>query len=195
MPDRYADLVEQALREHSDLAVRLTGPALVDGVATVAGTLVDAFEAGRSLVVFGNGGSAADAGHLAAEFVGRCTRDREALPALCLSDNAAALTAIANDFGYEQVFSRQVAAFVAPGDVVMGMTTSGQSANVLRGLETARDLGAVTIALCGADDTALRQLATHCLAVPSSSTPRVQEVHLLWGHIWAELVERSLGSE
>ncbi|MEP6761142.1 MAG: SIS domain-containing protein [Sporichthyaceae bacterium] len=114
---------------------------------------------------------------------------------MSLSDNAASVTAIANDFGFEQVFARQVEAFVAPRDVVMGLTTSGRSANVLRGLEAASRLGAVTVALCGADDQALRPVVTHCLAVPSISTPRVQEAHLLWGHMWADLVERSLGDE
>ncbi|MGZ4597100.1 MAG: D-sedoheptulose-7-phosphate isomerase [Actinomycetes bacterium] len=187
--------VAAVLAEHQALASRLTDPCLVEAVVSVADLLVAAYGAGRKLIVFGNGGSAADAAHLAAEFVGRCARDRRALPAICLSDNTASVTSIANDFGYEQLFARQVQAFVAPGDVVIGLTTSGRSANVLLGLEEARRFGAVTVGLCGTHDATLRPVVEHCLAVPSQNTARVQETHLLWGHVWAELVEQSLGAQ
>ena len=185
-------LVRAALAEHAQLSARLGDDRLVAQVVAVGETLVAAYSEGRKVVLFGNGGSAADAAHLAAEFVGRCTRDRPALPAVHLGDSTAGITAVANDFGYAHVFERGVQAFVAPGDVVIGMTTSGRSENVLRGLAEAGRRGAVTVAMCGEDDADLRPTVTHCLAVPSRSTPRVQEVHLLWGHVWAELVESSL---
>ena len=192
MPDEDAGArVRATLAEHADLATRLSDPALVRAVTAVGDALVTSFAAGHKLVAFGNGGSAADAAHLAAEFVGRCTRDRRALPAISLADSSAGLTSVANDYGFAQVFTRGVQAFVTPGDVVLGMTTSGRSENVLLGLAEARRLGAVTVALCGAYDDELRPAVDHCLAVPSSNTPRVQETHLLWGHLWAELVECS----
>jgi D-sedoheptulose 7-phosphate isomerase len=184
--------VEESIREYADLAADLATSAFVRAVADVADVLVATYRAGGRLVLFGNGGSASDASHIAAEFVGRCTRDRRALPALSLSDNGAAVTSIANDFGFAHVFARQVEAFVAPGDVAMGLTTSGRSENVLAGLALARSCGAITVALCGEDDQRLRGAVDHCLAVPSSRTPRVQEVHVLWGHVWSELVEQSL---
>lgn len=185
-------IVIDALKENSALAEQLTDVALVSAVARVAELLVDTYARGAKMLVFGNGGSAAGAAHFAAELVGRCIRDRRPLPAINLSDNSAAVTAIANDYGYEQVFARQVCAFATAGDVVIGFTTSGHSRNVVLGLEAARSLGAVTVALCGANDDALLAVADHCLAVPSTSTGRVQETHLLWGHVWADAVERSI---
>lgn len=188
-------LVRSALAESAELAGRLADDGLVAAVAAVGEALVAAFAAGRTLVVFGNGGSSSDAAHLAAEFVGRCTRDRRALPAIHLGDSTAGVTAVANDYGYPHVFERGVQAFVRPGDVVLGMTTSGRSENVLRGLAEATKHGAVTVAACGAYDTQLRPLVTHCLAVPTTTVARIQEAHLLWGHVWAEQVEASLGEE
>jgi D-sedoheptulose 7-phosphate isomerase len=187
-----AAIVRDALAENGALALQLTEPQLVSAVARVAELLVETYARGGKMLVFGNGGSAAEAAHLAAEMVGRCNRDRRALPAINLSDNTAAMTAIANDYGYEHVFVRQVQAFAVEGDVVIGLTASGRSTNVLLGLEAARTLGAVTVALCGAYDDALLAVADHCLAVPSTSTGRVQETHLLWAHVFADAVERSL---
>jgi len=188
-------LIRTALTESAELAGRLAADDLVAAVAAVGDALVAAFAAGRTLVVFGNGGSSSDAAHLAAEFVGRCTRDRRALPAIHLGDSTAAITALANDYGYPHVFERGVQAFVREGDVVVGLTTSGRSENVRRGLAEAARLGAVTVAACGAYDAELRPLVTHCLAVPTTTTARIQETHLLWGHVWAELVEATLGEE
>ena len=192
MADQPHDVVCHRLGEHLELARRLQEPALVEQVRAVAALLVDAFTSGRTLYVLGNGGSAADAAHLAAEFVGRCTRDRRPLPALALGESAAVTTALANDYGYEQVFARQVAALARAGDVVLAMTTSGRSANVVRALDAARAAGAVAVVLCGADPRGVENHADHCLAVPSATTGRVQETHLLWGHVWAEAVEDSL---
>jgi D-sedoheptulose 7-phosphate isomerase len=187
--------VEESIREYGDLATRLAAAPLVAAVVEVADLLVATYRSGGKLVLFGNGGSASDASHIAAEFVGRCTRDRRALAALSLSDNGAAVTSIGNDFGFDQIFARQVEALASPGDVVMGLTTSGRSENVLAGLAEARRRGAATVALCGTYDEQLRPVVDHCVAVPSSRTPRIQEVHLLWGHIWSELVERSLAEQ
>jgi D-sedoheptulose 7-phosphate isomerase len=183
------DLVRTRLEEHAALAADLLSPALVAGVAEVGAALVTTFRQGGKLLLMGNGGSAADAQHIAAEFVGRCTRERGALPAIALADSAASMTAVANDYGYEQVFARHVEAFGRPGDLVLGLSTSGRSPNVLLGLERARSLGMQTVALCGAEDGQMRAAAGSCLAVPSVSPARIQEAHLVWGHIWAEAVE------
>lgn len=192
MPESH-ELVRRRFEEHRALAEELLAPAAVSAVAAVGELLVAAFARGRKLLLFGNGGSATDAQHIAAEFVGRCTRDRRPLPALSLADGTAVVTALANDYGFEHLFARQLEALVAPGDVAIGLSTSGRSANVLCGLERARALGAVTVALSGADDVKMRGVAEHCLTVPSTSPGRVQETHLLWGHTLAELVEHSLG--
>lgn len=187
------ELVLGRLEEHRALAEQLLDPALVSAVTAVGELLVASFRGGGKLLLFGNGGSASDAQHIAAEFVGRCTRDRRPLPAVSLADGPATVTAIANDYGYDQVFARQVEALARPGDVAVGLSTSGRSANVLSGLERAGALGVETVALSGADDAMMRTAAKHCLAVPSQVAGRVQETHLLWGHVWAELVEQSLG--
>ena len=187
-----AAIVRAAVAEHLALAQNLADPQLMKSVAVVAELLIDTYARGGKMLVFGNGGSATDAAHLAAEMVGRCNRDRRALPAINLTDNTAAVTAIANDYGYDQIFARQVRAFAAAGDVAVGLTTGGRSRNVLLGLEAARELGVVTVALCGSYDDLLVGVADHCLAVPSTSTGRVQETHLLWAHLWADAVERSL---
>lgn len=186
------DLVRARLTEHADLATDLLAPALVDAVAEVGRLLVETYRRGGRLLLMGNGGSAADAQHIAAEFVGRCTRERRPLPAYALADSSAGVTAVANDYGFDQLFARHVEALGNPGDVVIGMSTSGRSPNILAGLARARELGLRTVALSGADDAEMRRVADTCLAVPSSSPGRVQETHLLWGHLWAETVETGL---
>ena len=147
---------------------------------------------GQALLVFGNGGSAADAQHFAAEFVGRFARQRRAVPALALTTDTSALTAIGNDYGFEQVFARQVEAYGAPGDIALGITTSGGSPNVIAGLETAAARGLTTIALTGADGGPAGRLADIHLHVPHAVTARVQEMHGLLLHVICELVERGL---
>lgn len=164
-------------------------PALA---AELADLIVEALGDGRKLLLFGNGGSAADASHLAAEFVGRFRYDRPALPALSLTDNASSTSAIGNDFGFEQIFARQITAFGQPGDVAVGLTTSGRSANVVLGLAAARAHGLRTAALCGASTPELSSTVDLCLCMPARDTARVQECHMLVGHIVCELVERAL---
>ncbi len=184
-------LVRGRLDEYAALAVAIAGAELASEVARVADACIQTYRGGGRLLLFGNGGSAADAAHAAAEFVGRCTRDRPGLGALALTD-AAALTAIANDYGFEEVFARQVQAHSAAGDLVIGLSTSGRSANVLRGLAQARSLGLRTVALTGGDAGRLEGAADHVLVVPSAHTGRIQEVHALWCHVWAEAVESAL---
>jgi len=151
--------------------------------------------AGHKLIIFGNGGSAADAQHIAAEFVGRYMVEREALPAIALTTDTSALTAIGNDYGFEHIFSRQIRALAKRGDVALGISTSGESQNVVRGLTEARELGLVTLGFTGRNGGKMRNLVDLCLCVPSSSTPRVQEAHMLVGHILTGIVENVLLSE
>lgn len=153
----------------------------------------EAVARGHRLLLFGNGGSAADADHLAAEFVGRCVRDSPPWPAMALNTSPGVLTALANDYGYEQVFARQVAAFARPGDVVIGITTSGRSANVLAGLRAAQREGARAVALVGRAGL-VEPVADLEVRVPADSTARIQELHKFVGHFWATTVEsRGLG--
>lgn len=161
-------------------------------VDRIARTLIAAFAAGRKVLWFGNGGSAADAQHLAAEFSGRFLRERRALPSEALSVNPSALTAIANDYGYERVFARQVEAFARPGDVVVGITTSGNSPNVVAGLEEAKRLGATTIAFTGNGGGKVAEVADIALVGPDGHSALVQEVHITLGHVVCELVEQAL---
>jgi D-sedoheptulose 7-phosphate isomerase len=160
----------------------------------VARTLIAAFSAGRKVLWMGNGGSAADAQHLAAEFSGRFLRERRALPSEALSVNSSAVTAIANDFGYEAVFSRQVEAFVRPGDVVIGLTTSGNSRNIFIALDDAKRLGATTIAFTGNGGGAVAEIADISIVGPDGYSALVQEVHITLGHIICDLVDQALAS-
>jgi D-sedoheptulose 7-phosphate isomerase len=152
----------------------------------------EALANGQALLVFGNGGSAADAQHFAAEFVGRFARERRAVPALALSTDTSALTAIANDYGFERVFARQIEAFGAPGDVAVAISTSGSSPNVVEGLKAAAERGLTTVALTGRDGGEAGALADIHLNVPHEVTARVQEVHAVLLHVICELVEAGL---
>ena len=161
-------------------------------VERIARTLIAAFSAGRKVLWMGNGGSAADAQHLAAEFSGRFLRERPALPSEALSTNSSAVTAIANDYGYDRVFARQIEAFARPGDVVVGITTSGNSRNVVLGLEEARRQGATTIAFTGNGGGKVAEIADIALIGPDGYSALVQEVHITLGHIVCDLVEQAL---
>ena len=167
----------------------------LDTLLAVVQVMTEALRRERKLLLFGNGGSAADAQHLAAEFVNRFLIERKALPAVALTTDTSVLTSIANDRGYELVFSRQIEALGAPGDVAVGLSTSSTSANVLEGIRTARKEGLVTVAFAGGDGGPLLKEADYCLLVPSGRTPRIQEMHILAGHVICELVERSLHAD
>jgi len=191
LPD-LVRLVSARSADYADLAAYVAGASVVAEVAEVAQLFVDVYRAGGQVLAFGNGGSAADASHLAAEFVGRCTRDRGPLPALALGDSPATVTAVANDYGYEQVFARQIQAYGRPGDLAVAFTTSGRSPNVLAALAAARERGLRSVAFTGPGGARLARAADHVLSVPSEHTGRVQEVHQLWSHLCAEAVEQTL---
>jgi D-sedoheptulose 7-phosphate isomerase len=170
----------------------LSDAGLISTVARVSAILVDAFQQGNKVILFGNGGSAADSQHIAAEFVGRFAFDRPALPALALSVNTSCVTAIGNDYGFDLVFSRQIEALGRAGDVVIGITTSGNSPNVLQGVTVAKKLGMHTVAMTGCTGGKLKGAVDHCICAPSDETPRIQECHILVGHIIAELAEATI---
>jgi D-sedoheptulose 7-phosphate isomerase len=178
---------ERALAEHLEVARGIE--ALLPQVDAVAQRLVELYRAGGRLYTFGNGGSSADAQHFAEELVGRFQRERRPLPAQSLSVDAAALTCIANDYSYEDVFARQVEAFARPGDVVIGFSTSGRSPNVVRGLAAAQAAGATTVLFAGGEGAPARDHADHALVVASTSTARVQEMHVLLLHMLLDRVD------
>ncbi len=184
-----ARTVEAYLREGAEL--RLGSLELRDRVVDAADRIARAFRGGHRLYLFGNGGSAADAQHIAAEFSGKFRKDRAPLPAFALTANSSAVTAIANDFAYADVFARQVRGAVAEGDVVVGISTSGTSENVLRGLQAARELGATTVGLCGRKGQ-MEECSDLLLAVPGETTSLLQEIHIAIGHVLALLVEEEL---
>lgn len=161
-------------------------------IAEMAAMLTDTFTSGGKLLVMGNGGSAADAQHFAAEIVGRFKLERRALPAVALSTDTSILTAIGNDYGFEVVFSRQVEALAAPGDVVVGISTSGNSPNVLKAFHVARERDCRTIGLLGRDGGSIKAACDLALVVPSDDTPRIQEGHIAVIHIVCDLVEKAL---
>jgi D-sedoheptulose 7-phosphate isomerase len=189
---RVVELIEASIATKQSL---LSSPDVLVTVGTVSQILVNALKQGNKLLLFGNGGSAADAQHIAAELVGRFAFDRPALPALALSVNSSCVTAIGNDYGFDQVFSRQLEALARPGDVAIGISTSGNSANVLCAMSTAKKIGMKTIALTGRSGGNLNKAVDHCICVPSDKTPRIQECHILIGHIISELVEREIFHE
>ena len=165
---------------------------LLGQIAEVVKEFVAALSHGHKILLFGNGGSAADAQHIAAEFVGRFQMERTPLPALALTVNTSALTGIGNDYAYENVFSRQIEALGSAGDVAVGISTSGKSPNILKGLAAAKAKGLVTVALTGKFGSLLQEVSRYCLCVPSSETPRIQESHILIGHIVSQITEMQL---
>ncbi len=165
---------------------------ILSGLSQLAASLIHAFERGNKVLLFGNGGSATDAQHIAAELVGRFAFDRPALPALSLATNLSAVTAIANDHGFRRVFSRQIEAFGRPGDVAIAISTSGNSPNVLHAVALAKKMRMHTSAFTGRSGGKLKSLVEVCLRVPSDDTPRIQECHILLGHILSEIVEQEL---
>ena len=183
--------IKAQLQAHNEVITALARdlcPALESAVTLLAGALAG----GNKLLVMGNGGSAADAQHFAAEIVGRFKLERRALPAIALSTDTSLLTAIGNDYGFDKVFARQVEAHALPGDVLVGISTSGNSANVQLALEAGQRLGCKTVALLGKDGGSIRGVAELSLIVPSSDTPRIQEGHITMIHIICDLVEREL---
>jgi D-sedoheptulose 7-phosphate isomerase len=186
-----SDPIARVLREHAaaiDAVLRDALPA----IRRAADLMVDALRAGGKVLFCGNGGSAADAQHLAAELVGRFERPRRALSGLALTTDGSSLTALANDFGFDQVFSRQVEALANPGDVLVALSTSGSSPNVLAAVTAARARGCRTVALTGARGEKLAALCDVAVVVPSDSTARIQECHITIGHAWCEVIDGAL---
>jgi D-sedoheptulose 7-phosphate isomerase len=181
-------VAKDALAEHALLVARVE--ELLPVVEAVAGRLIETYERDGRAFTFGNGGSAAEAQHLAAELVGRYKRERRPLAAASLSADAAVLTCIGNDYSFDEVFARQVRAFVRGDDVVIGFTTSGRSPNVVRGLAAAREQGATTVLFAGGDGGPAADHADHALIVPSTTTARIQEIHVLLVHLLAEEIDR-----
>ncbi|MFZ5644978.1 MAG: D-sedoheptulose 7-phosphate isomerase [Bacillota bacterium] len=170
----------------------LASPVIVSQISVIAERICRAYKDGKKLLLFGNGGSAADAQHLAAEMVSRFRLERKALPALALTTNSSVVTAIGNDYEYAVVFARQVEALAEPGDIVIGISTSGNSENVRLGLAKAREKGACAVGLLGNEGGRVLKCCDIALVIPGTDTPRIQEAHILLGHILCDLVEKSL---
>ena len=180
--------IREALRESVEAKEALTEEDHAT-ILEMAYTMVEALSQGNKVIWMGNGGSAADAQHLAAELVSKFYMERDGLPSLALNTNTSVLTAIGNDYGFNHVFERQVEALARPGDVVVGISTSGNSPNVLLAIDKARSAGCLTIGLTGRSGGQLAAAVDLCLKVPSDDTPRIQEVHITVGHIICEIVE------
>ncbi len=187
--DRIRSSVESAI---ATMQLLRADAELLATLARAARSIIHAFRQGNKVILFGNGGSANDAQHIATEFVGRFGFDRPALPALSLAESLSSVTAISNDYGFERVFSRQIEAFARPGDVAIAISTSGNSPNVLNGVATANNADLYTIGMSGRSGGKLRSLVKDCLCVPSDDTPRIQECHTLIGHTLSQIVEQEL---
>lgn len=186
------DTIEDHIRASIDTKVQVLGDKkLIATIETVTTEIIKAFNRGNKVIFAGNGGSAADAQHLAAEFVSRFEYDRPGLPSIALSTDTSMITAIGNDYGFENLFLRQLQAQSRPGDIFVGITTSGNSKNIVTAMKECRGLDVVPVALCGAGGV-VHELADYVLAVPSTHTPRIQESHILIGHIICGLVEQTI---
>jgi D-sedoheptulose 7-phosphate isomerase len=185
-----ADRIKAIWDEHLDVAKSLAG--LTSIVSQAVDLIAASLEKGGLLLVGGNGGSAADAQHIAAELTGRFLRERQPLRALALHGNTSSLTAIGNDYGYDRVFARELMAHARPGDVFLAITTSGNSANILRAIEAARQSKVTVIGLTGETGGQMRAECDLCICVPSKSTARIQEMHITIGHAMCELLEERL---
>ena len=185
------DEINRQLKVHVEV-ISMVEKQMADSIAACAEVLIDALQGGKKILLMGNGGSAADAQHFAAEMIGRFLMERKALPAIALTTDSSILTAVGNDYGFDDVFKRQVEALANPGDVLIGISTSGNSRNVKCALETGQALGVKTIGLLGCDGGVIGPVVDFNLTVPSTETPRVQEVHLFVIHILCDLIEKGL---
>jgi len=188
------EIVLRELEESASIK-RIMAENLTDTIVEAAWIIINAYKADKKVLLIGNGGSAADAQHIAGELIGRLKMEREALPAIALTANTSVLTALANDYGYDKVFSRQIEALASAGDVLIAITTSGTSPNVVEAVKTAKSRGIIVIALTGSNSGKLNNLADLTIMVPSDNTQRIQEVHITVGHIICRLVEKELFGE
>ncbi|WP_299546138.1 D-sedoheptulose 7-phosphate isomerase [uncultured Helicobacter sp.] len=182
-------IILEEIKAHLQSAQKLE--SLVPNLEIAAQMLIDTLKGGGKILLCGNGGSAADAQHIAAELTGRYKKERQGLSAIALTTDTSALTAIGNDYGYDYVFSRQCEALANPKDLLWGISTSGNSKNVLNALDRARQIGCKTLGFSGRDGGAMQNLCDVLLISPSNDTPRIQEIHILMGHILCDLIEKS----
>ncbi|MBU1042895.1 MAG: D-sedoheptulose 7-phosphate isomerase [Candidatus Omnitrophica bacterium] len=185
-------LIVQELLINSAQTIHAIAEKNTKQIVTISKTIIEAYKNGKKVIIFGNGGSASDAQHMAAELVGRFKKERKAYPAIALTTNTSTLTALANDYSYEYIFERQIEAFVQKGDIAIGISTSGKAKNVIAGLKKAKDMGAFTIGLTGEMGINLKKITDICLMVPSDDTARIQESHITIIHIICKLVEDAL---
>ncbi len=184
---KYVDFLKTQHAVHMQMYEAL--PALFPLISEVGILLQATIKNGGKILLCGNGGSAADSQHIAAEIVGRFQKERKGLPSIALTTDTSILTSVGNDYGYDYIFARQVEALCTPKDVLIGLTTSGNSANVVRAIETANEIGAVTIGLTGGTGGKMNALCTHNIVVPSNITARAQEAHIFIGHCLCEIIE------
>ncbi|MDJ0833078.1 MAG: SIS domain-containing protein [Gammaproteobacteria bacterium] len=190
----HADFIQQTIRQSIELKTQLLQQAsLLTAINDVSNRCIDMYQRGNRLLIAGNGGSAADAQHIAAEFVCRFNFERPGLPAMALATNYSMITAAGNDYSFDDVFAREIEANGSEGDIFIGISTSGNSTNILKAIEAAKAKGIFTVGLAGQAGS-IQQAADLCLAVPSATTPRIQECHILIGHIICEIVENALFS-
>jgi len=183
-----AGVIEKSLEQHIEVFQTIL-TSEINSIRKCAGMITETLENGGKILICGNGGSAADAQHIAAEFVGRYETERRALPAIALTTDTSILTALANDYGFEQVFARQVEALGSPGDLLIALSTSGNSPNINTAVMSARRIGCKTIGLTGSEGKKLASLCDACIIVPAKRTARIQEAHITIGHIWCEIVD------
>ncbi len=186
------ELLRQSVEDAVAVCNSLLDDQVMAAVEASTGEIIQSLRSGGKVLLCGNGGSAADAQHLAAELIGRFCMERPSLPAIALADNVAAITAIGNDYAYEDVFVRSVRGLGRPGDVLIGLSTSGSSRNVVAAITAANEMGLTTVALVGRPDCPMAEIATHVICVPGPGTARIQEGHMLVGHTIFELVESEL---
>lgn len=194
IPRTYVDDIRAELEESLEIKQRVIDEQIFV-IQEILIALLKALDAGNKVILFGNGGSAADSQHIAGELVSKFRRERRALPAIALTTDTSILTSIANDFSFEHVYARQIEALGAPGDIALGISTSGNSPNVIHALRVARQLGLVTIGFTGEDGGELKDAVDICFRVPSNSTPRIQEMHITVAHTLCELIEMELLKE
>lgn len=187
MKNKIKDLLKESIEVKSKLITNN-----IEIIEEIAKRIISTLKERKKILIFGNGGSAADAQHMAAELVGRFEKDRSPLPAIALSTNSSILTSLANDYDYSLIFSKQIEALGEAGDIALGISTSGNSKNVINAIQTAKEKGLITIALTGNDGGKLAKICNLSLIVPSKSVPRIQEAHISCIHIFCNLVENNL---
>lgn len=188
----YEEIIIERIKEHIEASQAILSS--IETISEIAKHIINACKASKKVILFGNGGSAADAQHIAAELAGRFYLDRPGLPAIALTVNTSSLTAIGNDYSFNDIFARQLGGLGCKGDLAIGISTSGNAENVIKALELARKKGLLTVAFTGGSGGRVKEIADLCLQIPCGETPRIQEAHITVGHIICEIVEKELFS-